>query len=311
MIVVAGGTGFIGNAITLELAGRGQEVCVLSHRAKQGPINGGSGIALRRADVQDRESLLHALAGADAVVGAVQFAGFPNENRRKGLTFDQVDRRGTENLVAAALQNGVKRYLYISGAGAAADAAQPWFRAKWGAETAVRASGMQYAIIRPSWVYGLRDNALNQYVKFVKGPLPLVPVIGNGRQRLQPVFVEDVARAVADLLLSPRSIGDTLEIGGPDVLSMDDVVRTVETVCGRRKRLVHAPVSLMKLLFSPKALFPALPIPLSPSGLEFATMDATANNGPLLAALPEFRLTSLSEGLATYLPSNLSSSGAL
>ena len=92
---------------------------------------------------------------------------------------------------------------------------------------------------------------------------------------------------------------------------MDDVVRTVETVCGRRKRLVHAPVSLMKLLFSPKALFPALPIPLSPSGLEFATMDATANNGPLLAALPEFRLTSLSEGLATYLPSNLSSSGAL
>jgi len=127
MIVVAGGTGFIGNAITLELAGRGQEVCVLSHRAKQGPINGGSGIALRRADVQDRESLLHALAGADAVVGAVQFAGFPNENRRKGLTFDQVDRRGTENLVAAALQNGVKRYLYISGAGAAADAAQSWF----------------------------------------------------------------------------------------------------------------------------------------------------------------------------------------
>src|SRR5581483_9745459 len=126
----------------------------------------------------------------------------PNENRRKGLTFDAVDRRGTENLVAAAKRAGTARFVYVSGAGAAPKARKPWFRAKWRAEQAVKDSGLAYAIIRPSWVYGPRDRTLNRYVAFVRSPLPLVPVIGNGKQRLMPVFVDDVARAVADSLES-------------------------------------------------------------------------------------------------------------
>src|SRR5579883_284509 len=199
MILVVGGTGFIGRAIAAELARRGQDVTVTSHRTGSATVNlGGRDVPIRRADVNEAATLGSALEGVEVVVGAAQFAGFPNENPRRGLTFDRVDRQGTENLVAAAKAAGVQRYVYLSGAGAAPDARQPWFRAKWGAENAVRGSGLRYAIFRPSWVYGPRDRALNRYVAFVRSPLPIVPVIGDGKQRLQPVFVEDVARAAAD-----------------------------------------------------------------------------------------------------------------
>ena len=301
MIVVAGGSGFIGGAIVRALLARGEQVAILSHAKRSEVTIGGKAVAVRQGDVTDRDSLTAALAGADTVVSAVQFHDFPNENRRKGLTFDTVDRQGTENLVAAAQATGVKRYVYISGVGAAAEAPQVWFRAKWGAEQAVRASGLAGLIVRPSWVFGAGDHSLNKYVAFVKSPLPIVPVIGNGKQRLQPVFVEDVARVVADALGGAGPAEGTFEIGGPDVLTMDAVIRVVEAVLGKRKPLVHQPVWLMKALFSPKALLPALPIPLSPAGLEFATMDATADNGPLLAAFPGLRLTPLREGLETYL----------
>lgn len=301
MIVVAGGSGFIGGAIVRALLARGERVAILSHSRQSDITLDGKIVAVRRGDVNDRASLEAALAGADAVVGAVQFHDFPNENPRKGLTFDNVDRRGTENLVAAAQAAGVKRYVYISGVGAAADAPQVWFRAKWGAELAVRGSGLAGLIVRPSWVFGAGDHSLNKYVAFVKSPLPIVPVIGNGKQRLQPVFVEDVARVVADSLSGAGPAEGVFEIGGPEALTMDAVIREVEAVLGKRKPLVHQPVWLMKALFSPKALLPALPIPLSPSGLEFATMDATADNSALLAAFPGLRLTPLREGLETYL----------
>lgn len=302
MILVAGGTGFIGKAIVRELLARDMPVAVLSHRAGSGGMAlGGKTFELRRGDVTDAASLPAALTGVDAVVGAVQFKDFPNQNPGKGLTFDNVDRRGTENLVAAAQAAGVRRYLYISGAGAAPDAKQVWFRAKWGAETAIRASGLQALIVRPSWVFGREDNALNKYVAFVRSPLPIVPVIGDGGQRLQPVFVADVARVVADSLEGKGAAEGTFEIGGPQVLTMDAIIREVEAVLGKRKPLVHQPVWLMKALFAPKAWLHALPLPLTPEGLEFATMDATADTGPLLAAFPGLRLTPLREGLATYL----------
>lgn len=304
MIVVAGGTGFIGSAIARELARRGQEVLVISHRDRGGSVTlGGETFAVRAADVNDPPALVRALAGADTVIGAVQFKGFPNENPGKGLTFEQVDRHGTENLVAAAAQCGVKRYVYISGVGAAPDAKQVWFRAKGAAEASVRGSGLNHLIVRPSWVFGRDDHALNKYVAFVKSPLPVVPVIGDGRQRLQPVFVEDVARLVADALGREALPNAVYEIGGPAVLSMDEVIRTVEEVTGKHKPLLHQPAGLVKALFSPKALIAALPIPLTPAGVEFATMDALADNGPLLRDFPDFRLTPLREALATYLGS--------
>jgi uncharacterized protein YbjT (DUF2867 family) len=144
MIVVVGGTGFIGTAIVRELAGRGERVVVISH-AVSAPVMRleESTIEVRPGNVRGRPALARALAGADTV------QGFPNENGRKGLTFENIDHNATENLVAAALEVGAKSYVYLSGVGAAPSARQPWFRAKWGAETAVRRSGLRFAIFRP------------------------------------------------------------------------------------------------------------------------------------------------------------------
>lgn len=299
MIAVIGGTGFVGGAIVAELVRRGEQVIIISHGGTGSRKVAGQTIEVRRADVADRASLVAALKGVDCVVGAAQFKGFPNQNPGKGLTFEAVDHQGTVNAVAAAVANGVKKYVYISGAGAAPNADTVWFRAKWGAETAIRDSGLAYTIVRPSWVFGPGDNALNKYVAFVKSPLPVVPVIGNGKQRLMPVFVDDVARVAADG--AAGLLEGVFEIGGPELLTMDQVIRTVEAVLGKTKPLVHQPAGLVKLLFSPKKLFPALPIPLTPEGVSFATMDATSDTAALLVAEPSLRLTPLREALATYL----------
>lgn len=299
MIAVIGGTGFIGKAIVAELLRRKQQVVVVSHSNRRQMTVEGQNVEIRSGDVTDKASLVKALQGVTCVVGAAQFKDFPNQNPRKGLTFDRVDRQGTENAVAAAMEVGAQRYVYISGAGAAPDSDKVWFRAKWAAEMAIRNSTLTYAIIRPSWVYGPEDKALNRYVAFVRSPLPVVPVIGNGKQRLQPVFVDDVARVAAEGVQG--SLDGVYEIGGPDVLTMDEIIRIVEEVLGKKKPLLHQPAWLVKALFSPKALIPALPIPLTPEGVTFATMDAVCDIGPLLQALPQLRLTPLREGLESYL----------
>jgi NADH dehydrogenase len=237
------------------------------------------------------------MAGVDVVVQALTFPTFPVEKPSKRYTFEEFEHRGTERLVRAAEAAGVRRYVYVSGAGAAPDAEKVWHRAKWGGEQAVLGSSMSACVIRPSWVYGAGDRALNRFVAFAKRA-PAVPVIGDGSQRLQPVFVEDVAEAVARAALSEGPTG-VFEIGGPEVMSMDEVLGAVLRALGKRKPLVHVPAALPRAAGAVVRVLPKPP--LSPDAVDFATGDAVADTAPLLEAFPGLRLRSLDEGLATYL----------
>src|SRR5207253_3595173 len=114
-------------------------------------------------DVADADSLARAFDGAGAVVNAVQFTNYPVEDRRRGLTFDAVDRAGTERQVRAAADAGVSRFLYVSGIGADPDGPRHWYRAKGDAEAAVRAQTDNHFILRPSWVYGPEDVSPNRF----------------------------------------------------------------------------------------------------------------------------------------------------
>ena len=298
MILVAGGTGFIGGAIVRELARRGARVGVLSHRPERARARfPGRAVEVRQGDARDAGSLRRAVEGVDTVISAMQFPNYPAESPKKGLTFDEVDARGNERLVAAAKEAGVKTYVYLSGAGAAPDAEKHWFRAKWQAEQAIVGSGLRYSIFRPSWVYGPEDGSMNRYVTFSR-MLPFVPVIGNGRQHLQPVFVEDVARSVADSLSNEAAANQVFEIGGPDVMTMNDVVRTMLRVMGKKRLLLNSPVFLPRLAAT--LLAPLPNAPLSPEVIDFAVADALADNSNLLRVF-DIRLTPLREGLATYL----------
>ncbi len=137
--------------------------------------------------------------GVDALAIALAFPNSPIEAPRRGRTFLNVDAGGTERLVAGAAFAGVRRLLYVSGAGAAPDAKRHWFRAKWRAESAIWQSGIPFTIIRPTWIYGPRDVSLNRFLGFARR-LWMVPMTNTGRQLLAPVFVDDAARLAADSL---------------------------------------------------------------------------------------------------------------
>jgi NADH dehydrogenase len=252
---------------------------------------------VRSADVLTSTGLVGALDGIDALVIALAFRNSPIEAPRRGRTFERVDADGTVALVEAARLAGVRRIVYISGAGAAPDAAKHWFRAKWRAEEAVRGSGIDYTIFRPSWIYGPGDKSLNRFLGFARW-LPFVPQIGNGRQLLAPVFVADMGRLVADALSTPATVGLTLEVGGPETVTMDSVVRAALHVQGRRRFILHSPVMLMKILTRPLTLLPSPP--MTPDAIDFVVQSAQVDTAPLSAALPR-RLTPLDEGLASYL----------
>ncbi|MEO5705396.1 MAG: NAD(P)H-binding protein [Candidatus Limnocylindrales bacterium] len=296
-IGVAGGTGFVGGAIAGELYRRGHRVVVLSHRgeAARGPLP--DAIELRHADVTTGEGLTAAVAGLDALVIALAFPNSPIEAPRRGRTFMAVDAAGTERLVAAASAAGVGRLLYLSGAGAAPDAARHWFRAKWRAEQAVRESEIPATIIRPTWIYGPRDVSLNRFIGFAR-MLQMVPMTNFGGQQLAPVFIDDVARLAADSLVDAAATGEVFEIGGPETLSMRKVIRRALRAAGIRRPILPAPAPLLKLAAQPLRLLPSPP--LTPDAIDFINAPATVDLAPLLERMPR-RLTPFDEGLASYL----------
>lgn len=298
MILVTGGTGFVGGAIVRELTARGKDVAVLTRNPERARESLNSGVEARQGDVTDPSTLPSAMQGIETVIGAQQFPNYPMENPSEGYTFEEIDRRGTERLVAAAKEVGVQRYIYMSGAGAAPDAKYHWFRSKWHAEEAVRNSGLRYIIFRPSWIFGPRDVSLNRFLGMSRF-LPFVPLIGSpGKQRVQPAFVDDVANAVATALDNPDADGKTLEIGGPEVVTMSELVKIALDVTGRKRLLLPAPAFVMKAVASVAQFAPRRP--LTPDGIDFITQDALGDPTEVEKTLG-IKMTPLRDALASYL----------
>jgi uncharacterized protein YbjT (DUF2867 family)/ligand-binding SRPBCC domain-containing protein len=296
-VAVAGGSGFVGGGIAAELFSRGHHVVVLSRRGEsaRGPLP--DSVEIRDADATSTDGLVEALAGVHALVIALAFKNSPMESPAHGQTFMQVDAAGTEHLVAAARQAGVPQVLYLSGAGAAPDARQQWFRAKWRAEQAVRGSGLDWTILRPTWIYGPRDASLNRFVGFAR-QFQVVPMTNAGGQLLAPLFIDDVAHLAADCLTDPAARGQIFEIGGPQTMRLRDIIARALRVAGIRRPIVPGPAPLIRLAAIPLTLLPSPP--LTPDAVDFINQPATVDVAPLLERMPR-RLTPLEEGLATYL----------
>ena len=293
LVLVTGGTGFIGSHIVKKLLSHGHGVAVLSRNP--GRRGGGvpTGVEVRAGDISDPASLVQAMSGIDTVINAVQFPNHPVENPRRGYTYMQVDGHGTVNQVTAAKTAGVRRFIYLSGAGTREGQQAPWFVAKLMAERAVRESGIPYTIFRPSWVYGPEDRSLNKFATFAR-LLPFIPVIGNGQTRVQPVHVDDLAEAIALSVTLDRTVGQVYDVGGPQELTMDEIIRIMLRTMGKRKPLLHSPAGLMKLMTAPLVLLPAAP--MSPGAVDFVLMEERVDTGPLLRDFG-IALRPLAEGL--------------
>ncbi len=303
VVAVAGGTGFVGAEIARELRRRGRHVIVLSSQGEGARGQLPDDIEIRVADVRDPEILRTALEGVDELVISLAFPGLPVEQPKKGFTFDEVDAGGTETLIAAGRDAGVRAVIYISGAGASHDAERHWFRAKARAEDAVRGSGMRWTIIRPTWVFGPGDVSLNRFLGFAR-VLPFVPMTNFGNQELAPVFVRDVAQLAADAFTDDAAAEQTFEIGGPESMTMREVLHRAMDVAGTRKLLFPAPAALVKVAAWPMRFLPNPP--LSPGAVDFVNQPATVDVEPLLQRMPR-TLTPLEQGLGTYLGSERSS----
>jgi uncharacterized protein YbjT (DUF2867 family) len=266
-VVVAGGTGFIGHhVVDALLAKEGVRVAVTTRDPTRD--SWGGRVERIQAFAGDPVSLGRAFSGADVVVQAIQFPNHPVEDPSRGYTYLEVDGRGTRVAAEVARKVGVRRFVYLSGAGAGQGRDEPWFRAKDMAEAAIRETGLEHALLRSSWVYGPGDRTMSRYVLFCRY-LPVVPVLGDGQTPVWPIHVADLARCAVDAALREDTKETAVEIGGPERLTMDGVVRAVQRVLGRRRPLLHQPVGLAKL---GARLLALLPEPfLSPTAVDFAT----------------------------------------
>ncbi len=245
-VLVTGGTGFVGTHLVNRLLQRGHAVAVLARSPEKTRNRYNRAVETAPGNVLEPASLAAAAAGRDAVVHLV---GIINEKGTQ--TFDRMHREATENVLAAAKAAGVRRYLHMSAMGSSEDAPSEYGRTKAAAEKAVRASGLDWTIFRPSIIFGQGDGFVSLLAPIVKLNPGFVPVIGPGTTRFQPVSISDVARVFADALEKPETVGKSYEVGGPEVLTLNDVYREIAAALGKPgKRLIHFPLWYGRLLAS-------------------------------------------------------------
>ena len=253
MILVTGGTGFIGPKIVHKLRADGNDVrCLVRDRRRAKQLESW-GCELVDGDVTNRASLDAAVAGCDVVIHLVAIL----VGRRQD--FERVMEQATRDLVEAAQAAGVRRFILMSALGTS-DATRdlvPYFHAKWEMERAVRESGLEYVIFRPSFVFGADGGALQQLTRVARLS-PVTPIIGSGRQRIQPIWVDDVAAYFAAAVDAPEAASRTFELGGPDVVTWNEFWDRLKRTRGLRRPSLHIPTRLLR---PQAALLERLPSP--------------------------------------------------
>jgi NADH dehydrogenase len=298
MILVNGGTGFIGSEVVKKFLARGVRVRVMTRNPDRGrKLFEGAEVEILRGSVKDLESLRCSMEGIQTVVNCVQHDNYPMEKPSKGLAFLEIDGAGTRNQVQAAVDSGVREFVYISGAGAGEGRAENWFRAKEVAERAVTESGLKYLIIRPTWVYGQRDKSVNKFVSFAK-KLPLVPLIGDGLQKVQPLYVKDLADIISSTVIDNLAWGKTFDVGGPQVLTMRRLVETILEVLDKKKPVIPLPITLFKVTSKFMKYIPGSAI--SPEVIDFSLQEAVVDNTSLLEIL-KINLKQFKDGISEYI----------
>ena len=254
-VLVTGATGFVGPHAVHALRAREVPVRALVRDPQRASRLASWGAELVQGDVTDLSSLRAAVAGVDSIVHLVAII------KGSRADFERVMGQGTRDLVAAAQEAGVRRFVLASALGLNERSrdAVPYFAAKWEMERAVRDSGLEYVIFRPSFVFGKDGGVLPTFVRLARFA-PVTPIVGPGKQRLQPIWVEDVAEYYARAIDLPAAANRTFEIGGPDAPTWNEFWERLKRAVGARRPSVHVPFSVMRLQAALTEKLPGAPV---------------------------------------------------
>lgn len=291
-VFVTGATGFVGRNAVEAFRKSGHEITAGVNMKRQ-DYGFSEDIPVAPCPVDDSAAMGTSFAGHDVVVHLV---GIIAETRTK--TFEQTVARGTENVVAACRQAGVGKIVYLSALGTKPGAASWYHRTKFHAEEAVKSSGLMYSILRPSVIYGPGDGFVTLLAKMLTSA-PITPVIGDGRYRLQPIHIDDLAPMIVRSATEAVADFQTIDIAGPEKLEYLEILGIIKTVLNKRRPKLFLPVWLMRRVAGilEKIVKPA------PLTRDQITMMLAGNTGDITLMREIFGIEprEFKNGLLTYL----------
>jgi uncharacterized protein YbjT (DUF2867 family) len=266
-VTVFGGTGFVGRRVVRQLSDAAAAVRIASRHAARAE---GDSVEQIVADVHDERSIEAAVAGADCVVNAVSLYA-----EHGGDTFHSVHVEAAARIASVARRAGIKRFVHLSGIGADAASASPYIRSRGEGEAAVQAAFPGAVVIRPAVMFASDDAFLTTILGLLR-TLPAYPLFGDGRTRLQPVYADDVAAAIAQVLRQTQKPYPVYELAGPRVYSYEELLRTIARTAGLRPVLVRIPFAFWGAVAGLAEILPRPP--LTRNQVELMQIDTTASD---------------------------------
>jgi NADH dehydrogenase len=292
-VLVTGANGFVGRRIVRALLDAGRPVRAMVRRPGSFGVVGAA-IETVTGDLTDAASLRRACAGASSVVSAAAVTG-ARKPPRGG--YDRVNADGIADLAAAATAAGVGRLVHFGGIDRAEDRPGPYLVGRRRGEEAIRTAGVPWTILQPSVQFGPGSEFVKAMADLVR--LPVVPVPGDGSVRIQLVHVDDVARCALACLEGPEHLGRTVEIGGPEMLTYDEILDVIGAAKGKRRvRKLHAPMGLVSLQARALQVLPKPPV--TPAALELLAEDNVALSSDVVEREFGFRPRSFRDHVATH-----------
>ncbi len=242
-VFVTGATGFVGSEVVKQLLAAKHVVRALVREGSEAKLKQRDQVEIHYGDATDEASLAGALEGCNAIIHLI---GIIREFPGRKITYRRLHVETTENLLAAAEEQGVRRFLHMSSNGARKDGTTGYHRTKWQAEQLVRDSGLDWTIFQPSMIIGPGSEFVAMLTELIRR-LPVVPVVGDGCYRMQPVALEQVAASYVAALAMPGTIGSTYALGGGASYSYEEILDLTAQAMGRGKPpKVHQPLFMVR-----------------------------------------------------------------
>jgi uncharacterized protein YbjT (DUF2867 family) len=286
MIAITGAAGYVGSHITKSLVRENKAVRAIVHNRKRAEQEGrlaGLDIEWAEADVTKPETLVRAFKDADIVIHTVAIA------IEKGrLTYEEINYQGTANVLEAAKQNGIQRFINMSQLGADANLPYRFLASKGKAQEYIANSDMDWTAFRPSVIWGPEDEFANIFAQLVPLSPVIYPIVGDESSKFQPVWVEDVATCVTKSLEDPDTIRKEYELGGPEVLTLEEIERRTLKAINARRLMIPFPMPVLRVIVAlMEALLPNPPV--TRSLLELLAVSNVPEDNAISKFVPEPR----------------------